>query len=344
MAQHFLLTADARSLSPLAIARLSDDKCHAMLCELRWGSTEIVICPKCGKQHKAYYIATRRQWQCKHCRHRFSVTSSTIFAHHKLPIRTILFACAIYVNAVKGISALQLSRDLDVQYKTAFVLAHKIRESIQAQRELFPLSGEIHMDGSYVHSSVREKNKKADRVDRRLKVNENPDKRCVIVMRNRYTADEIKANPQLAGAKSTYTFVALSENNKTVSNLAKLYIEPNSVIHTDEHPSYDNLLVGFDLKRVNHSQEYRSDDGITNNLAESYFSRFKRMYHGQVHKIDNIYLGDYANEIAYREDTRRMSNGAIFHDVLGKCLKTPPSNDFKGYWQGNHRQAERLVA
>ena len=174
MAQHFLLTADARSLSPLAIARLSDDKCHAMLCELCWGSTEIVICPKCGKQHKAYYIATRRQWQCKHCRHRFSVTSSTIFAHHKLPIRTILFACAIYVNAVKGISALQLSRDLDVQYKTAFVLAHKIRESIQAQRQLFPLDGEIHMDGSYIHSSVREKNKKADRVDRRLKVNENP--------------------------------------------------------------------------------------------------------------------------------------------------------------------------
>ena len=123
MAQHFLLTADARSLSPLAIARLSDDKAHAMLCELRWGSREIVVCPKCGKQHKAYYIATRRQWQCKSCRHRFSVTSSTIFAHHKLPIRTILFACAIYVNAVKGISALQLSRDLDVQYKTAFVLA-----------------------------------------------------------------------------------------------------------------------------------------------------------------------------------------------------------------------------
>ena len=53
MAQHFLLTADARSLSPLAIARLSDDKAHAMLCELRWGSREIVVCPKCGKQHKA---------------------------------------------------------------------------------------------------------------------------------------------------------------------------------------------------------------------------------------------------------------------------------------------------
>ncbi len=116
----------------------------------------------------------------------------------------------------------------------------------------------------------------------------------------------------------THTFVALSENLKTVSNLAKLYIEPNSTIHTDKHPSYDNLLVGFVLKGVNHSQEHRSDDGITNNLAESYFSHFKRLYHGQVRKIDNIYiyLGDYAGEIAYREGIRKMSNGVILHDML----------------------------
>ncbi len=95
---------------------------------------------------------------------------------------------------VKGILALQLSRDLDVQYKTAVVLAHKIRESLQAQKDLFPLNGEIHMDDTYVHSSVCEENKKIDRVDRRLKVNKNPNKRCIIVMRNRYTTDEILAN------------------------------------------------------------------------------------------------------------------------------------------------------
>ncbi len=64
------------------------------------------------------------------------------------------------------------------------------------------------MDGSYVHSSVREENKKIDRVDRRLKVNENSNKRCIIVMRNRYTTDEILANLQFAGAKMAYTFVS----------------------------------------------------------------------------------------------------------------------------------------
>ncbi|WP_419196330.1 transposase [Bartonella grahamii] len=66
----------------LAIAWLSDDKCHAMLCELRWGSAEIVVCPKCQVQNKAYYIASCKQWQCKHCKYHFSVISSTLFSHH----------------------------------------------------------------------------------------------------------------------------------------------------------------------------------------------------------------------------------------------------------------------
>ncbi|WP_375623238.1 MULTISPECIES: transposase [unclassified Bartonella] len=81
-------------MSSLAIVRLSDDKCHAMLCKLRWGNTEIVVCLKCQVQNKAYSIASRRQWQCKHCKHCVSVISSTIFRHHKLSLRTIfLLGC-----------------------------------------------------------------------------------------------------------------------------------------------------------------------------------------------------------------------------------------------------------
>ena len=94
----------------------------------------------------------RKQWRCKACAYTFSVTGGTIFANHKLPLRKYLAAIAIYTNAVKGISALQLGRDLGVQYKTAFVLAHMIRESLMEQRDDAPLPGEIHMDGAYVNS------------------------------------------------------------------------------------------------------------------------------------------------------------------------------------------------
>ena len=343
MASHFLLTSKARKLSSIKIARLSDDEAFSLLCELRWGSKEVVVCPKCGVQHKAYFISTRKQWRCKHCKHTFSITSGTIFANHKLPIQTYLFAIALFVNAVKGISACQLSRDLNVQYKTAFTLSHKIRESLIIQRELFPLSGEIHIDGTYVHSAPRPKNKKADRVDRRLKENANPNKRAVLVMRERYSEEETSSNPQLVGAKRTITFPILSENTETVKKLAIAYIEPNSCIHADENSAYDELIVDYDLQRVNHQREYRSDEGVTNNLAESYFSRFKRMYYGQVHKMSNIYLDNYANEVAYREDTRKLDNLTIFNDITSKCLSTSSENAWKGYWQGNHRQVERLI-
>lgn len=343
MASHFLLSSKARTLSPIKIARLSDAEAFSMLCKIRWGSDKNVVCPKCGVQHHAYFISTRKQWRCKHCKHTFSVTSGTIFANHKLPIQTYLFAIALFVNAVKGISACQLSRDLNLQYKTAFTLAHKIRESLIVQREIFPLVGEVHIDATYVHSAPRPKNKKIERVDRRLKANINPNKRAVLVMRERYSEQERASNPQLMGAKKTITFPILSENTETVKKLAAAYIEPNSRIHADENAAYDELMVNYDLQRVNHQREYRSDDGITNNLAESYFARFKRMYYGQVHKMSNVYLDNYANEVAYREDTRKLDNLTIFNDITSKCLSTSSDNAWKGYWQGNHRQVERLV-
>ncbi|TCK01823.1 ISXO2 transposase-like protein [Volucribacter psittacicida] len=271
------------------------------------------------------------------------MTSGTIFANHKLPIQIYLFAIALFVNAVKGISACQLSRDLNVQYKTAFTLAHKIRESLIQQSEHSPLSGEVHIDATYIHSAPRPKNKKTDRVDRRLKANANPNKRAVFVMRERYSEQDTLNNPNLVGAKKTLTFPILSENATTINTLATTYIAPNSRIHADENSAYDDLITHHDLKRVNHQREYCSDEGITNNLAESYFSRFKRMYYGQVHKMNNIYLDNYANEIAYREDTRKLDNQHIFDDVVMKCLAISSDNDWKGYWQGNHRQTERLI-
>ena len=121
MAQHFLLTAAARNLSLKSIFRMSDDEAHDTFTAIGFADNGgAAFCPRC--QCTAVYAYTvRRIWKCKACQYQFSVTSGTIFASRKLAIRDYLAATAIFVNAVKGISALQLGRDLDVQYKTAFV-------------------------------------------------------------------------------------------------------------------------------------------------------------------------------------------------------------------------------
>ena len=144
--QHYLLSAEARTLSLMQIMRLSDDQAFEMFKSARWENGE-PVCPQCGGVEH-YWIKTRKQWRCKHkeCKHSFSVTSGTIFANHKLPLQTYLCAIALYSNCAKGMSALQLSRDLDVQYKTAFVLMHKLRESLSEAPQ--QLTGNVEIDAA----------------------------------------------------------------------------------------------------------------------------------------------------------------------------------------------------
>src|SRR3984885_7711174 len=149
MSQHFLISAKARSLSLAKVARLSDEEAYQTFKLIRWAETNgAPVCPRC-ECAAVYNYTTRKLFKCKACNHQFSVTSGTIFASRKLPIRDYLLAIAIFVNGAKGHSALQLSRDLDCQYKTAFVLAHKLREAIAAQNDGQSVSGNVEIDGAY---------------------------------------------------------------------------------------------------------------------------------------------------------------------------------------------------
>src|ERR1700761_2873962 len=122
---------------------MSDEKAHETFMGLRWADNDgQPYCPFCGCL-KVYTLTEKTpKWKCGACRTKFTVTAQTIFANRKMPIRDILLAIAIFVNGAKGHSALQLSRDLDCQYKTAFVLAHKIREALAAADASTVVSGE----------------------------------------------------------------------------------------------------------------------------------------------------------------------------------------------------------
>jgi hypothetical protein len=126
-------------------------------------------------------------WKCKGCSYQFSVTAGTIFADRKRSIRDYLLAIAIFANGAKGHSALQLSRDLDCQYKTAFVLAHKLREAIESEQQTVRFSGtsEKEIDGAYFGGHVKPKNEAAKRVDRRTAEEQTGKRQVVVVMRER---------------------------------------------------------------------------------------------------------------------------------------------------------------
>jgi len=156
---HFLLSAKARTLSLKTVFQMGEDAAYEPFRRMRWPETDgDAVCPRCGCV-ETYDISTRRRFKCKACYHQFSVTSGTIFASRKLAYTDLLAAIVIFVNGAKGIAALQLSRDLDCQYKTAFVLSHKLREAMAQEQAGRQLNGIVEIDGGYLGGYVKPENR-----------------------------------------------------------------------------------------------------------------------------------------------------------------------------------------
>jgi ISXO2-like transposase domain len=111
-----------------------------------------------------------------------------------------------------------------------------------------------------------------------------------------------------------------------------------TTIHADEARGWDVLHAHYDMRRVNHSVEYKSADGANSNQAESFFSRLRRAEIGIHHRVSGDYLGRYSNEMAWREDHRRRSNGEQSTMIVALALRHVRSA-LAGYWQRSHANA-----
>lgn len=316
MSQHFLLSAAARTLSLKAIYRGGERAAYRRFCQLRWPETNgAPVCPQCGcVEH--YDLTSRQRFKCAACHHQFSATSGTIFASRKLAFVDLLGAICLFVNASKGLSAVQLSRNLGVHYKTAFVLMHKLREVMARETAEARLGGEVEVDGAYFGGHVRPANVREARRDRRLLANRSGKRRVVVVLRQR------------GGRTLTRVFLREAEGVA----FAAERIEAGSVLAADEVAHWDRLAERFDMKRVNHSESY-SENGVNTNLAESFFSRLRRMIRGQHHAVSGKYLGAYAGHAAWLEDHSLESNGALADRLISAALGAPVSRNWAGYWQ-----------
>lgn len=313
--QHFLLSAAARTLSLKAVFQMGEDKAYETFKALRFAETDgEPTCPKCGCV-ETYDISTRRRFKCVACHAQFSVTSGTIFASRKLSFTDLLAAIVIFVNGAKGVAALQLSRDLDCQYKTAFVLTHKLREAMAREQAGVRLNGIVEIDGGYFGGHVRPENRAEDRKDRRLKANRSGKRQCVVIMRER--------------KGRSLPFVVANEGD--ACPIVRDRVGTLATIYADEGTGWDALHAGWDTKRVNHSVAFM-DEGVCTNQAESYFSRLRRAEVGTHHHIAGPYLNSYANEMAWREDHRRVANGKQAALVAGAVMAASQSRQWTGYW------------
>ncbi len=247
------------------------------------------------------------------------MTSGTLFASHKLPLRVYLAAIAIFANEVKGKSALAMSRDLGTSYKAAFVLLHKLREAMAEEMKGRVVGGhgeDVEIDGGYFGGYVKPANMRENRRDRRLAVNQTGKRQCVIIVR----------------ARDGRSIPAVFRSEGHALDFIRARIAKGSIVHADEAKSWDALHGQFEMRRINHEEAYSFDDACTND-AESYFSRLRRAEIGHHHHVAGAYLLRYAQEASWREDHRRMANGEQVSRLAGLAMKRKPSVDFGGYWQ-----------
>ena len=327
MAQHFLLSRAAKSLSLASIFTMKDEEAEMAFRRVRWADTEgEPICPHCGgtDAYDCRRLKGAPRFRCRACTKDFSITSGTLFASHKLPLRCYLAAIAIFCNEVKGKSALALARDLNVSYKCAFVLLHKLREAMAEELKGRVVGGEgkvAEVDAGYFGGYVKPANHRQHRADRRLAANQSGKRKAVIIVRER-------------GGNSV---PAVFKSEKAALNFIRSRIAPGTLVNADESPNWNELHARFEMKRINHEEAY-SQDGACTNWAEEFFSRMRRAEIGHHHHIAGQYLLRYAQEASWREDNRRESNGAQVERLSGLAMNHKRSVDFTGYWQRHEAQ------
>ncbi len=319
---HFLQSKAARTLSLAQVFRMTDQEAEETFRRVRWQETDgEPVCVHCGGVD-AYDCRRPNgapRFRCRACHKDFSITSGTLFASHKLPLRGYLAAIAVFCNEVKGKSALALSRDLGIAHKSAWVLLHKLREAMAEEMNGRTIGGDgkvVEADGGYFGGYVKPANYRENRRDRRLGRNQTGKRKVVVVVRER----------------DGNSLPAVFRSEAHALDFIRHRVAKGTTINVDEAGSWEGLSDRFEVRTINHQEAY-SADGACTNWAEEFFSRMRRAEIGHHHHLAGAYLLRYAQEASWREDNRRASNGDQTYRIAGLAMKRKQSVDFTGYWQ-----------
>ena len=297
-----------KNLHDLYTAFPNEEAAYSHLENLRWKGT--VTCPHCGIVKTPYRLKGLGKFKCsdKDCGKKFSTISGTIFENTKIPLQKWLLAIYIATAHKKGISSLQLSRDLGITQKSAWFVLHRIREMLTEKAPVM-LKGNVSADETYVGGKLK----------------------------NKHKHERVNAKPGRGSQNKTMVFGLLEENGKVVNHmvekayhktLSKImvdHVEKGSTLVTDGYHAYKRLSKNYNHVIVDHNNDVYVVNGLSTNNLEGYWSLLKRGIVGIYHYVSPKHLHRYCNEFAFRYNTREDSEAARFDfgitQAEGKRLK-----------------------
>lgn len=274
------------------LSKLTEDEARAKLEAIRWpNGTVCAHCGCMGNFTKVQSIKRPGLYRCGDCKGQFTVKVNTVMHDSHLPIRLWLMTFSIMCSAKKGVSALQLQRQLGLgSYKTAWHLCHRIRHAMHQEPLKGLLTGAVEVDETYVGGKPRKfsgKEAKSGRGTKKVPV-------MALVERD----GRVRAH------------VVPNVTAKILKDSIREMVDPSATIMTDEWASYKGIGKEFKggHKVVVHSRgEYVKGDASTNQ-AEAFFALFKRGITGSFHSVSKKHLNKYCDEFAFRWSLRKIED------------------------------------